>query len=193
MKIFFTDITPIIENIPQNGAKVGVLHHKYSRILLKTLLKNIYNITDSVLDDNGKPYIKNSPLFFSISHSKNIIAIAFNDNDSSKLGLDIEYMRDCNYLKILKYYGVTVENDITSEEFFQIWTAYEAEYKSGVHSKIKSFRYDNYVYTLSYETNSEISVNKVIFSDNDINFDNISIETLNLTETDFLTNSSIRI
>lgn len=47
---------------------------------------------------NGKPYVKNSPVHFNISHSENMLICAFSDNE---IGVDIEKIRPIS-LSVLK-------------------------------------------------------------------------------------------
>lgn len=133
-------------------------HHKISRVLLTNILKNQYNIDNPLIsENNGKPYLEDSNLKFSISHTNNIIGFAFNNNDNSEIGFDIEYKKTRNYLKILKYFGLELDS-IEEDVFFQLWTIYEAEYKSNLKSKTKTFKYGNYVASLSYEKETEINI-----------------------------------
>ncbi|MCD8025142.1 MAG: hypothetical protein LUE64_06360, partial [Candidatus Gastranaerophilales bacterium] len=81
------DIYLIKLNTDKTGLELKKLHHKYSKIFLRKILDSFYKITDPIEIDNGKPYLLNGNLNFSVSHSKNIIAIAF---DKDKIGMDIE-------------------------------------------------------------------------------------------------------
>ncbi len=185
MNIYFISIEEIINKFGRDYLRklYGNYHHYFSRIFLKKILSEFYNINAEISDDNGRPYIKEYSLNFSISHSKNIVAIAFNDNNGSKIGFDIEYIKPRNYNAVLNYYGVD-KPDVTQDEFFQIWTAYEAEYKSGagVNKEVKydviknnerysdsfyllSFKYKNYMAALSTQVNSEPNLYEIILSD----------------------------
>jgi phosphopantetheinyl transferase len=91
---------------------------KYSRVLLKYLLSNFYKKDSQILEDNGKPYIDDK-LHFSISHSQNILVIAF---DEYPIGIDIEYsLKDRKYNDLLKQMGCEATRDISKEEFYKIW------------------------------------------------------------------------
>lgn len=81
--------------------------------------------------DNGKPYLKNSSKYISISHSKKMVVIAIS---KFPIGIDIEQLRSSksninnlflNEQEIKKY--ITCENG--TEELLSLWTVKEAAYK----------------------------------------------------------------
>ena len=142
---------------------------KYSRVLLKYLLSNFYKKDSQILEDNGKPYIDDE-LHFSISHSQNILVIAF---DEYPIGIDIEYsLKDRKYNDLLKQMGCEATRDISKEEFYKIWTIYEADFKSSIHQENICFKYKDYICSLSSRTKSipaiyevKIPKNKIIESE----------------------------
>ena len=107
--------------------------HLCGLFLVKFIAKHFYEINDVEIEiRNKKPFFKNSELFFSISHSKDIVAVAFN---SSNIGLDVEIIQNRpNYEAILERYGKMVENP-SLEDFYKFWTHYEAEVKLGENVK----------------------------------------------------------
>ena len=130
------------------------LQHNEGRKHLKYLLEKVYNIDCDILEKDGKPYLKNNEIYFSISHSKELICICF---DKSEIGVDIEFEKERDYKKILKHYNITDEN-ISQQEFYKMWTIYEAEYKSTIKSDLICFEYENFMCAVSYKTASEIRV-----------------------------------
>ena len=80
--------------------------------------------------ENGKPYLKNleNPLFFSISHTKTGIFIAFSDEN---VGIDAERLdRDVRYQSILHKFPFEEREEITScEDFLRHWTVKESAVK----------------------------------------------------------------
>lgn len=74
----------------------------YAHLAVKLIIQKYYGIDiNNILimyDDLGKPYIEGQNIFFNISHTRSINAIAFSDN---KVGVDIE-KRNENSLKIAK-------------------------------------------------------------------------------------------
>ena len=91
-------------------------------------------------NEHGKPYLKDLPCYFNISHSSDFVVCAVSENE---IGIDIEKIRPID-LKIAKkictetelkylFNGIPNENDFnlaTDDEllsrFFKLWTAKEA-------------------------------------------------------------------
>lgn len=100
--------------------------HCYGRFLLNKVAKEIYNIENTELEIiNKKPRFKHSDMNFSISHSENIILIAF---DSNPVGIDIEIMKERNFKELFARYNYKGAN-ISKELFYRFWTEYEAGIK----------------------------------------------------------------
>lgn len=105
------------------------------RYLVKSVAKNNYNLknTDIIVNEKGKPVFKDGGLFFSITHSKNIVLVCF---DKVPCGVDIEYIKDRNLDKLSKYF----KKDFSSlEDFYKFWTLKEANYKLGCKLKDSHF------------------------------------------------------
>ena len=137
--------------------------HCLSYLMLDRILKEVYKISDRTIEFiNKKPTLKNKSKFFSMSHSRNFIALAFSDSDC---GIDIEQIKNRPYKKI----AGRMKFDCKSlEEFYYAWTKYEAEYKLNNTTKsIKQFQYENYAITAvsnNIQENFEILIqNKEIF------------------------------
>ena len=88
---------------------------KYSKIeyhLIKTGLKKFYNIDDFkvLYTENGKPYLKDSSVYISISHSENYVCVCFDDVE---VGVDIQHFKEIkNNLK--KY--INIDKSLSSRE-----------------------------------------------------------------------------
>lgn len=95
------------------------------RYLVKHVAQKYYNIndTDIIKNANGKPIFKNANLYFSISHSKNIVIACL---DIYPCGIDIEYIKNRNLNKLSEYFD---KNFKTLEDFYKFWTTQEATYK----------------------------------------------------------------
>lgn len=104
------------------------LEHLCGLFLTKFVAKHIYGLssTDIILKGQ-KPIFSTGGIHFSISHSNNIILVAFNN---SEIGADVEYMRPRNFEKIMKRCNKNVKNP-AREEFYKFWTVKEAEIKLG--------------------------------------------------------------
>ena len=143
-----------------NKIKNNKLQKEITEFFVDYILKNFFN-TEGFLkkDKNNKPYIENSPLKISISHSKNLVALLF---DEFECGVDVEFIKTRNHKKILEYFNM--DNTLSEEEFYQWWTIYEAEYKSQIKDKILSFKYKNYVCTISSRNKEIEKIYEIDFS-----------------------------
>lgn len=107
-------------------------------MLIKTAL---CDDTLSILrDEHGKPYIKDSNLHISISHSGDFAVCAI---DEKPIGIDIEQIRDIK-LKTAEKFCNEKELMYINEcdgisRFFEIWTAKESAYKM-LGGSIKNFK-----------------------------------------------------
>lgn len=100
-----------------------------SKDLLKDVLKNELNITNYELTFNkyNKPYLKDSNIYFNISHDKNTTILVISDKE---IGVDIEYyIYKESVMK--KYYNEFEQQEIINSnnkeyEFTRIWVMKEA-------------------------------------------------------------------
>ena len=104
-------------------------------LLVGLLLRKVCAITDDcqlIYGPNGKPYLKNNAMHFSISHSGNYVILATADNE---IGIDIEkiniYPEDNYFKDVAVRYFTTQElewmlQEKTNETFYYIWTAKES-------------------------------------------------------------------
>lgn len=108
--------------------------HLCSIFLTKFIAKHIYDISNTDIEICGKkPFFKKREIYFSISHSQDIVLAAFNN---SNIGSDIEYMQDrTNFNKIMMRYGENTQAPPTKTEFYRFWTVHEAEIKLNSHIK----------------------------------------------------------
>ena len=155
MKVFYIDIKKakknigreILEKFADIELKTEKRFWEYTlgRYLVKTVAKNFYNSDDDIIiNPSGKPEFKKGGIYFSISHSKNLVAACF---DEKPCGIDIEFMKKRNLGKISKYYGQKFE---TQEDFYKFWTKNEAEYKLGEKAKYsESFKIKDYYLTVT--------------------------------------------
>lgn len=132
-----------------------------SNILLEKILKEKYNMNDYTIKKNinGKPYIKNNPIFISISNKNNICCIAVS---KKKIGLDIEfYDKNKKYnLNILNYWFNDEEKNLIGNDIKKMllyWTKKESYIKlRGKRLKnIKKYniKYEMYYYDTQYINN----------------------------------------
>ncbi len=115
-KIFYTDISA------HPNSTTAVLH----------ILRQHFHITDGKIakTENGKPYLENSnyPLFFSLSHTKSKLFIAFCDEN---VGVDAEEQsREISLPLLLKRFPSAEQREIaSSRNFLRHWTAKESAVK----------------------------------------------------------------
>ena len=100
-----------------------------SKDLLKDVLKNELNITNYELTFNkyNKPYLKDSDIYFNISHDKNTTILVISDKE---IGVDIEYYTYKESV-MKKYYNEFEQQEIINSnnkeyEFTRIWVMKEA-------------------------------------------------------------------
>lgn len=97
---------------------------------------------DIIRNNYGKPYLANSSLKFSVSHSEDYIVGAFGYND---VGIDIEKIEDRNYMAIARrfYNSAEIDSVVNNEIelFYQLWTMKEAYSKlKGINLNIRITR-----------------------------------------------------
>ena len=97
------------------------MEYTTGRYLVKTVAKEIYGLEDTeIIVEHDKPKFKNGGLHFSISHSGEYVAAAF---DEQECGLDIEEIKPRDLTALSKRYEREFE---TQKDFYEFWTEYEA-------------------------------------------------------------------
>lgn len=124
-------------------------------VLLKQLLNSVNQNLDTQIittTPQGKPKFENSSLYFSISHSKNIVAVAI---ANKPIGLDVQATTNANLKISQRYFTPKVHATITNSRnadwlFTKNWAQYESqlklfgsrakllENKNKIHSKFKT-------------------------------------------------------
>ena len=119
--------------------------HCLAYLLVDKILEDVYGLQSrEIIFEEGKPILIDGGKHFSISHSEDLIALAFSD---SNCGVDIEKIKLREFEKISKRMKFEAE---TLGEFYQEWTKYEALYKLGKnieYGSIANFDLDNYALT----------------------------------------------
>ena len=110
--------------------------HLLGRKIVKDVAKSVYGIEDEIVYDGKRPYFKNNKIYFSISHSENLVVVAF---DNEPVGVDVEFIKRRNLDKLIRRYDL--EGKVHNlEEFYGWWTAYEARYKNPNGKFISTFQ-----------------------------------------------------
>ena len=126
-------------------------HSILCRGLLRKILANYLRITPKSLcfehNENGKPFLKESPLFFNVSHSHHRLLIAV--TMEGEIGVDIEFCRtDIHPDAISARWFSTEEQEFLQsaenkpEVCFTIWSKKEAYIKAqglGIFHDLQSF------------------------------------------------------
>lgn len=103
-----------------------------------------YNEIDFIKNEFGKPFVKDLPAHFSISHSGDTVVCAVSDKE---IGIDIEKIKPYN-IKVAEKFATETELEyIRSSEkgFFEIWTSKEAYFKcigTGLNADIKKVSFE---------------------------------------------------
>lgn len=125
-----------LENMksPQQ-AKLFLLGRYLLRQLLAPVLQQAPEQLDIRLDDKGKPQLADSGWHFNISHSANLLVLAF--GNQGQLGIDIEgrHLSELQIQRLAKRYFAPEEQawlsqDHTQARFLQLWTIKEAVLKA---------------------------------------------------------------
>lgn len=118
MKIFYIELKDI------KGIEKKKVQSQLGRHLAKQIASVFFKEENlEIVAENGKPKFKNSNLCFNISHTNNIVAVAF---DTHPVGLDVEYMKERDFKALFERYNI---NSNDKEMFYQFWTQYEASIK----------------------------------------------------------------
>jgi len=113
-----------------------IVCHAYLRMILSLKLGRPPSQIEILVDENNKPFVEDNPLYFNISHDRNVFAIVF--SDYTPVGIDIEKIkRDLDYSSLLnsvftgKEICYVLDNPaISPEMFFLLWTRKEALLKA---------------------------------------------------------------
>ncbi len=144
MKIFYIKIDEEILN-KYNRSELKNLQSKLGKYIVEYVGKTEYNLADtSVIEENDKPKFANSDVQFSITHSKGIVLVAF---DEYAIGVDIEYIKERDFENFLGHYGITATDKIG---FYKQWTELEA--------KIKLQENAEWIHSQEFENNYMLSL-----------------------------------
>ncbi len=126
--------------------------------ILADVLKRDYKIEEMpeiLRDDMGKPYFKDFPLHFNVSHSGEYLAIAVSD---SPIGVDIQEpknIKDGMYRKVVQPEEAELINEDRQNDFLRLWTLKESFVKAegrGLRISLKDyyFKKENGRYFVNY-------------------------------------------
>ena len=127
------------------------------------LYEEIKELGDFLYNEHGKPYLENGP-YFSISHCKEGIAVAIDDQP---IGIDIEHIRHADSDLIARVMNEEERVGMDDRKFTRLWTQKEAIVKAegtgivsfeqlkGIRSQDSGFRIqtvekEKYIYSIAY-------------------------------------------
>ena len=126
-----------LEKIKKSSNNLFKKEQLGSSLLLNDILENYFFMdttkVEYIYNEFGKPYIKDSNLYFSLSHSNGVIALAVSKEE---IGLDIELIKDVkdnlahkvmNEVEYNIYKGLSKNDKISY--FYEVWTSKEAYVK----------------------------------------------------------------
>lgn len=126
-----------LEKIKNSKNNLFIKEQLGSHLLLNDVLENTWfkdtNQIEYYYNENGKPYIKGSNIYFSLSHSNGIVALTISKEE---IGLDIELIKDVkdnlarrimNDEEYMIYQNLDKQNK--KVYFFEVWTSKEAYIK----------------------------------------------------------------
>ena len=130
--------------------------------LLIKYLKEDFNIEindeDILTNKFDKPYIKNNPIYFSISHSLNFVGVLLSDNEC---GLDIQHDDNLTHEKLAKKILLDKEYEMYEKNrdiLFKKWVQIEAYYKkmgTGIKYNNLDISIDHMVYEIFDNQNNK--------------------------------------
>lgn len=149
--LFFADVTPLsndtffefaYRDLPEDKKrKVDKLIFRKDKnlsvgsqfILIYALKKQGYDFSHLIIKKrkNGKPYVENENVYFSVSHSGNMVLCGVSD---FPIGVDIQEVTDYNRHVAKRFFKQNEQRAISAAEnpedkkdmFFRIWTLKEA-------------------------------------------------------------------
>ena len=122
--------------------------HFLGRKIVLDVAKSVYGVEDEIVYDGKRPHFKNDGIYFSISHSENLVVVAF---DKDSVGIDIEFVKPRNFEKIANRYNIKIDSPT---DFYRWWTAYEAKYKNPNAEFVTSFELlPEYICSVATEKN----------------------------------------
>ena len=119
-------IPPFGEELKRRLERRGAAKHASCsawNLLYQTLLNNGLPVTTVSFTATGKPYFPDSDMFFSLSHSHDICAVAVADH---LVGVDVEMLKDSYNPHLVERSLSENEKVVYDGDFTRIWSRKEA-------------------------------------------------------------------
>lgn len=119
--------------------------------------------TDLILNRYGKPYLRGNEVYFNLSHSGCMTALAVSE---AEIGLDCEKIRNRSYHSVLKIFSEREQQEIDSYEcFLRHWTVKESFVKflgTSIAKELKDLEYfDQKLYLKGEEQRISLLTSKI--------------------------------
>lgn len=157
-KIFESHKKGLLSFLPKESQE-AVLRHKtakgaqrtcFGELISRKIIQEKTSIPTQEIHfektNKGKPFMKNSPIHFNISHSGDWVVLAVADID---VGIDVELLREINYRIATRFFSKyenalleKLEGKNKSNLFFDFWTLKESYLKllgTGLTKSLNSF------------------------------------------------------
>lgn len=130
-------------------------------LLLKALEELKVNFLDSFIVNNGKWELKNNGAFFSLAHSKNVVAVSVSTDVNN--GVDVQIIDD-KIFRIKDRLGT--DEDLSKEDLTKKWTEREVKIKNPnskyfTHEIITDDASNKYVLSVGAEKNFNANFKKI--------------------------------
>ncbi len=173
--------------------------HKCGILLLEKAFRHtglVFSEKDIIKTKSGKPYIKNNPVYFSISHCDGLAVCVLSEDE---IGVDCESVRRASGAVMKRCYGDSEANHIltsadSDKTFSRLWTLKESYVKmtgDGIASDLKTKCFDIENGRTLFESRAVFYHYNCQFDDNDyfisvcLRTDNkITAETIQVTDFD---------
>ena len=168
MKIYITnltrlikhDFTDIISKLAQNDLRRLSLitnPHRRLQFLVGRMMIFKYFGHDFIIHKNGKPVSKKENCYLSLSHSHQYVVLAV---AGQPIGVDIEKISTNRPFQAIAK-RLNFKENLSCDEFYQSFTAYEADFKLG--SKFKApyhqfTRYNDFMLCISSINKEEYEI-----------------------------------
>jgi len=117
--------------------KEDALRTLYGELILRHVLVRQFFFKNEEIEilksDEGKPYVKNFPIHFNISHAGDFVVCAFSEQE---VGIDIEQIKEVDLDLAKRYFCQSEYEDLFSQNvshrldyFFSLWTLKESYMK----------------------------------------------------------------
>lgn len=153
------------EEVKEVQKKVSLCDHKekrnkasfYGRVLLGYMLKRAYGMDSYKLSygENGKPYLETGGIFFSISHSDDLVLCSVGERE---IGADVQSLQEYKPRVAKRFFAVNEVSYIEKAEnkdraFIKLWTLKESILKkegTGISGGLDSYDFSCYLSSESF-------------------------------------------